>query len=101
MSQDAQCSFDPRVAPRDAGDAAISLAIGTCQILILFGLPGALVHALSASTTLTETSPPTSISNAPTIQAPIRTTPARDKPRRVLYRKAPYLVAFRGRHDRS
>jgi hypothetical protein len=53
MSQDAQCSFDPRVAPRDAGDAAISLAIGTCQILILFGLPGALVHALIGSTTLT------------------------------------------------
>lgn len=53
MSQDAQCSFTPRVAPRDALDAIISLAIGTFQIVILFVLPGALVHALTDSTTLT------------------------------------------------
>jgi len=52
MSQDAQCSFIPRVAPRDALDAAISLTVGTFQIVVLFGLPGALVHALSASMTL-------------------------------------------------
>ena len=42
-------TFKPRVAPRNAADALITTGVGVLQVLILLGVPGLIVFALTRS----------------------------------------------------